>query len=72
MEIGMRLQALTANPGSRAWLKVAALTLFVGIVDCLAVFFAKRPVLYTAIIPALLPLLSVPLVIIPLLNDKKK
>jgi hypothetical protein len=67
----MHLRLLTSNPGSRAWLRMAALMLIVCAADILALFYATRPVIYTAIIPALLPLLTVPVVILPLINERK-
>jgi hypothetical protein len=68
----MRLRELGSTPGSRAWLKMAGLALLVFAADYWAICFAKMPILYIALIPALLPLLAVTVVIIPLLNEQKK
>jgi hypothetical protein len=68
----MNLHDLKSSPGSRAWLRMAALFKVIGIADCLAMACSKTPFLYTAIIPGLVPLLTVSIVIVPLLKEQKK
>jgi hypothetical protein len=43
----------------------------VGLADALVVGFAARPLLWAALIPALIPLLTVIFVIRPMLRDPK-
>ena len=68
----MKWRDLKSSPGSLAWLRMAGLMLVIGAADCIAVCFAKKPVIYAAIIPGLLPLLTVPVVIVSLLKATKK
>ena len=68
----MKWSDLKSSPGSRVWLKMAALFLVVGVADCLAICYSKTPLLYAAIIPGLVPLLTVAFVIAPMLKATKK
>jgi hypothetical protein len=63
----MKLPGL-ASPLTR----MALLMLAVGMLDMLVVLCMSKPLPLAAIIPCLLPLLTVPIVIMPMLRAKKQ
>ncbi len=56
----------------RWMLRMATVLVGVGALDAAVVLVVPRPLPWAAIIPALIPLLTAVLVIIPMLNDRKR
>jgi hypothetical protein len=52
--------------------RIALLILAVGVLECGVILCLKKPLPLAAIIPCLLPILSVPVVIMPMQRAKKK
>lgn len=67
----MRLHAFFSGPEMQPLRRLAGILFAVGLVDCLYVLFAKRPLPWAGIIPAAIPLLAAVFVIIPMIRASK-
>jgi hypothetical protein len=61
------------HPDNMKWaLRMAAILVGVTLLDALVVLFVDRPLLWAAVIPGLIPLLTAIFVIIPFINATKQ
>ncbi len=67
----MKVREVFSKPEMQPVRRFAAILLSVGVVDCVFVWFAKKPLPWAGIIPAFIPLLVVVFVIIPMMRASK-
>ena len=67
----MKLRNVFSGPQMQPFRRFAAIALSACLVECLVVWFAKKPLPWTGVIAATVPLFVVVLIVIPMIRASK-